>query len=143
MLCLFRLTYTTPMVHNNIMLIEEHQLTANGRFIQEVNSATKPNSFNPDERLWNDNVLFQLNVMGGYLWLFSFRSVERSKGNASRCLDFLCSLADKHQITISLSPGPFGKDGLNKRQLLAWYQRHGFEKRNDFPVYMREPKAEA
>lgn len=121
--------------------IDDLLLTANGRFMRDIREGTTPNPLNRRQCLWNDQVIFQLNVMGGYMWLFDFYSLEQGKGNASRCLKFICALADKHQITLSLSPFPFGtKPGLKKHELADWYERHGFQKKNDFPVYLREPR---
>jgi hypothetical protein len=54
---------------------------------------------------------------------------EPGKGDGSVMLRALCDAADRHGVEIQLKVTPFGSKPypLNREQLHAWYQRHGFE----------------
>jgi hypothetical protein len=49
--------------------------------------------------------------------------------NGSFMLAALCELADRHGVGIKLQALPFGRKPypLSREQLVAWYQRYGFE----------------
>jgi GNAT superfamily N-acetyltransferase len=49
--------------------------------------------------------------------------------NGSYMLSALCDLADRHGVELKLKALPFGRKPypLSREQLVAWYQRHGFE----------------
>jgi hypothetical protein len=51
------------------------------------------------------------------------------KGDGSAMLKALCDLADRHCVELTLKVLPIGRKPypLTREQLLAWYQRHGFE----------------
>ena len=51
---------------------------------------------------------------------------KRGKGHASRALKWLCNLADKEHLNITLCPVVMNSGGLNHSQLVLWYRRHGF-----------------
>lgn len=53
-----------------------------------------------------------------------------AKGHGGKTLDWLCTLADRHQVPLVVSVIPFGKKRhpLNSEfALRAWYGRRGFE----------------
>jgi hypothetical protein len=52
----------------------------------------------------------------------------RGTGMASECLDWICDLADAHQVQITLCPAQMDKNGLDVLMLTAWYQRRGFKR---------------
>jgi GNAT superfamily N-acetyltransferase len=54
---------------------------------------------------------------------------EPGKGNGSAMLKALCELADRHGVELALKVIPIGRKPypLSREQLLAWYERHGFE----------------
>lgn len=52
----------------------------------------------------------------------------RGKGVARSVMNELMNLADKHDVSLDLDVQPFGKGGLNKRQLTSFYSRLGFDK---------------
>lgn len=67
----------------------------------------------------------------GNTWSLAFIHTEgksRGKGLASRALKEITDAADEHGMKILGYVSPQGKGGLNKRQLFAWYKRHGFER---------------
>jgi hypothetical protein len=55
-------------------------------------------------------------------------TLEREAGNGAAMLDALCKIADQHRVILKLKPLPFGRKPypLDREQLLAWYERHGF-----------------
>lgn len=50
-------------------------------------------------------------------------------GSGTIMLRALCRLADRHGVEIKLKVLPIGRKPypMSRQQLLAWYQRHGFE----------------
>jgi hypothetical protein len=69
----------------------------------------------------------------GRVYLKHIRTFDPGKGHASRILDRLTSIAKKHQVPVALYPQPTKKQGLSKKKLLSWYQRHGFKPDPDAP----------
>ena len=69
----------------------------------------------------------------------------RGKGNATEVLRDFLKAADEAGKTIFIEPTPIkkyeNKNNLTERQLINWYERHGFKKIND-QVWKREPGAE-
>ena len=65
----------------------------------------------------------------------SIQSFDRNKGNGTKVLNWICELADKHQVILYGSIEPFmrargNKDyvmPLNKAQLKVWYKKNGFK----------------
>lgn len=56
-------------------------------------------------------------------------TLQPCNGNGTAMLCAICDLADRHDVEIALKVLPFGRKPypLTRDQLLAWYQRHGFE----------------
>jgi hypothetical protein len=55
------------------------------------------------------------------------RSTDRGKGHAGAALKGLTSLADKHGVTLHLTPEPLAGDRTTKKaRLTQWYKSHGF-----------------
>lgn len=84
------------------------------------------------DNLWDESVSLNFIVSFG----------EKGTGEASQTLKWLCGLADKHHVELVLDVEPVkagskGKD-LNKRDLTAWYGRHGFVKSRGQMI--RKPK---
>lgn len=84
-------------------------------------------------RLWDDCVILEVCEWQGRAHISSIITfTHKNNGNASRCLAWLCSLADQLQVSIDLAVQPIknagSRDGrnLNKSQLVSWYKRHGF-----------------
>ena len=53
--------------------------------------------------------------------------VCEGKGYASKVMNQLVALADKHGVPMSLDPKPFGKKTLGVKELKGWYRRVGFK----------------
>jgi hypothetical protein len=56
-------------------------------------------------------------------------TLQPGSGNGAIMLRALCDLADRHGVELKLRPLPFGRKpyAMNRDQLLAWYERHGFQ----------------
>ena len=52
---------------------------------------------------------------------------QRGRGAASALVSWLTGLCDRHRVTLLGQARTWGNDGLSQEQLLAWYQRRGFE----------------
>jgi GNAT superfamily N-acetyltransferase len=66
---------------------------------------------------------------GGQITIHRLWTLEAQKGYGSLMLRALCGLADRHGVELTLKVIPIGRKPypLTRDQLLAWYQRHGFE----------------
>lgn len=72
--------------------------------------------------------IVEVEDFAGAVWLKSIYSIERGRGHATRAVNALCHLADRHQVAIILYPKPFGNaGGMSARQLNLWYARFGFK----------------
>lgn len=66
---------------------------------------------------------------------------QRNQGFGTQILTELCEFADKHKVTITLTPD--SSLGGNLRKLKAFYKRFGFKKYTEyffFESMIREPK---
>jgi GNAT superfamily N-acetyltransferase len=56
-------------------------------------------------------------------------SLQSGQGTGSKILRALCELADRHGVELALKVIPIGRQPhpMTRDQLVAWYQRHGFE----------------
>jgi len=66
------------------------------------------------------------------LKLISTHDSQRRTGKGSEALRFLCDLADRNRVTLYLhalpqSTGYLFARKLRNAELVAWYERHGFE----------------
>lgn len=97
-------------------------------FIAEFLEMTWQNPFNNGERVLFHAVAFELIVNNGVIGIRIIRSLERGKGYGSIGLDWLCDLADKHEVVMSgiLQPAGTTRPRLTVRQLVKWYTSRGF-----------------
>lgn len=49
----------------------------------------------------------------------------RGQGYGSKVLNLICEDADRENVTLFLEP--VASDGLTQKELVAWYERHGFD----------------
>lgn len=109
-------------------------------FMHDFNGGTIANPLSHKDRVWNNKVLLEVRPFDGKIHVSDIMSLERGERNASRALDWLCSLADKHAVAMSLTPSAFGDGkGLNDEQLSSWYARRGFKPDRGTSM-VREPK---
>jgi len=90
-------------------------------------------------RVWDkkNDIIFEVSAFDGKIRLGFIGNIgEERKGNASLALDWLCSLADKHKVSISLGVDPIKSfvfktgsknSGLTKTQLKQWYEKRRFK----------------
>jgi hypothetical protein len=109
-------------------------------FMSDITSQTFANPFNGREAVWNESVGIECSPFDGRVHLSSIRSFTRSEGNASKALDWLTGLAQKHGVEIECDAQPFGQGGLGKTKLTQWYKRHGFVTKDGMLVF--SPKVE-
>jgi RNA:NAD 2'-phosphotransferase (TPT1/KptA family)/8-oxo-dGTP pyrophosphatase MutT (NUDIX family) len=113
-------------------------------FMREFRSLTgpSPDPDNSKDRTWKDAVEIEAHMRWLRIQVESIRSLEQGQGNASKALDFLKDLADKHDVELEVHPVPFGGGQLNQPQLKEWYTRHGFTL-EDASTYVYHPAPEA
>jgi hypothetical protein len=59
----------------------------------------------------------------------STKALLRRNGYATECILWLCEIADHYHVQISLGVCAMDDvDGMDEIQLIAWYQRRGFER---------------
>ena len=72
--------------------------------------------------------LLEVEDFAGAVWLKSIRTMDPGKGHATRAVEALCFLADRHNVAIILYPKPFGAGPtMSTRNLKLWYARFGFK----------------
>lgn len=80
--------------------------------------------------LEHGNVKLGLDIMSSqkiYLRNLHVDKKYRGIGLASKTVELLKKLADKHGVQIELDAGSDDDSGLTTDQLIKWYQRHGFK----------------
>ena len=110
--------------------------------VDKIRSLGYKNPFN-NSTIINDRVTVEVSNFDGYLWLNSIMTLERGKGYASEVLQKICDIADEFQVTLVLTPVPFGKDKkeiLTTSQLIKWYKKYGFVKYH-IEDMKRQPKS--
>ena len=99
--------------------------------LKDIRSLGVPNWMNSQEIVIGDSVIVEIGIFDKRLWFSSIHSLDRGQGNAGRVMQKIVDIADKHGVTIALTPKPFGgKDGspiLTKSQLVAFYKKYGFK----------------
>ena len=101
-------------------------------------------------RIVGDNVLIEV-IAGAApdsVMLKEIRTlIAREAGHASRALDWLCALADAHDVSLVLhakrigaAGGRLDHGGLSTAQLKKWYVRHGFSARAGGDMLQRKAK---
>lgn len=109
-------------------------------FMDDFRAGTGQNPLGMRDRVWGENVVIEVRPFDGKIHISDIMSLERGAGNASKALDWLCSLADKHGVKMSLTPDSYGDgQGLDNDQLAAWYAKRGFKFVRG-QLMVREPK---
>lgn len=89
-------------------------------------------------------VVTNINIFDGNVSFNSIQTVPpdvcEKKGFASKVMNQIVALADKHQVPISLSVSPFGQESLSEKELESWYRRVGFERPDEYSELIRQPK---
>ena len=90
-------------------------------------------------------VLTNLSIWDGAIHFGSIQTVPPEKcgekGFASKIMDQIVALADKHQVPMSLDPVPFGQKSLSEEDLKSWYRRVGFKPDDEYGgEWRRQPK---
>jgi hypothetical protein len=94
----------------------------------DFEAETAPNPFVHIERIWHKAVGLEVSVFNQNIRLSNIRSLKPRQGYATQALQWLTSLADKHRVMITGTANPTDtkQPGLSKKELKAWYARHGF-----------------
>lgn len=98
--------------------------------VNKIRSLGVKNPFD-NSTIIGDDVAVDVYAFDGYLRLSSIMSIDKGKGKASEIMKMVCDIADEFDVTIVLTPQPFGsnkKEILTKQQLIKWYKKYGFVK---------------
>ena len=123
-------------------------------FMAEYESLSKHNPLGfPGDRYWYMGelegkhclVITNLKIWDGAIDFNTIQTVPpdvcEAKGFASKVMNQLAALADKHQVPLSLDPVPFGQKKMGTKDLQTWYRRAGFKPNDDRGgVWWRDPK---
>jgi GNAT superfamily N-acetyltransferase len=71
-------------------------------------------------------VLLEVSPFAGKIHISAITSHAREQGFASKALDWLTELANKHGVQLDGTIQRIGNDGLSNKELRSWYKRHGF-----------------
>lgn len=119
----------TVLSHERAAEIREESAARVDAFLADFHAQTVEHPMAHFMRIWENRVAFEVkSEFGKKIRLGCIYTLERGKGHASPALDWLCALADQHQVQIVGHIKPVGdKPRLNFNQLRQWYKRHGFD----------------
>lgn len=109
------------------------------RAINDIISLGSPNPLNDIEIIVDNIVGIEVKKFDGKIYFQHIRSFDKGKGSASKVLDKVLSIADKHGVSIVLTPVKTDEGGLSNAQLKQWYMRRGFKKYRSYGLLIREP----
>jgi hypothetical protein len=81
-------------------------------------------------RTYRDLAIIEVAPLDGAIVVKYVTSMQpQGRGAGKAALNLLCTLADKHAVTLRLVARPVKRGNkriLTQTQLIAWYERHGF-----------------
>ena len=97
--------------------------------LKDIQSLGYPNPLNSREIVIDNSVLVEIGIFDKRLHFSSIQSMDKGQGNAGRVMQKIVDIADKHGVTIALTPKPFGTNAnnLTKSQLIVFYKKYGFK----------------
>jgi GNAT superfamily N-acetyltransferase len=96
-------------------------------FLRDLFDASYPNPLNPRERIFAGiEVTVEVSPLRGGVHLDEVRALRPGKGAGTKAMRFLAELADKHGVTMTLFPMPFGDQKMDTDDLVRFYRKHGF-----------------
>jgi hypothetical protein len=96
-------------------------------FLRDLFDASYPNPLNPRERiLAGIEVAVEVSPLRGGVHIDEVRALRPGKGEGTKAMRFLAELADKHGVTMTLFPMPFGDQKMDTDDLVRFYRKHGF-----------------
>jgi len=98
-------------------------------FVEHIKNTYERNPFYPEEFVTKEeDATFEVSSTNeNEAEIKSIRSLEKGKGAGSSVLNLLENLADKFKVELTGVAEPFGQKGLNKKELLDFYKRHGWK----------------
>ena len=121
-------------------------------FMAEYHSISERNPLNPRMQYWymgkvDDEdclVLTDINVFDDAISFNTIQTVPRDtcekKGFASKVMNQIVALADKHQVPMTLDVVPFGQKSLGEKELESRYRRSGLDREEEYEELRREPR---
>lgn len=103
------------------------------KFFDELSDGNKlqVNPFRPRELFLNDECMLEINRFDmkdkKEIVLQDISVIAKGKGIGKKSLKIITDAADKLGYAITLYAKPFGTGGLNKKDLIDFYKRNGFE----------------
>jgi GNAT superfamily N-acetyltransferase len=96
--------------------------------------------FERNRYLFTDAAMFEASRFGDSIYLTSVFVLpeERKSGLATKMMDAICDIVDRHNVNIVIFPKRMGNDGLTTPELKKWYAKFGF-KNSDQGNMLRTP----
>lgn len=95
-------------------------------FVDDFKKATDSHPLDHSARLLS-NVSITIGVHRGRVHISDISSVVPGKGNATRALQYLVKLADKHKVSLELIAFAYRDDRMSTEDLIRLYQKVGFQ----------------
>jgi hypothetical protein len=102
-------------------------------FLNTLNNTNplQSNPLRPGEFIYNNKAALEFNRFDKgnrkEVELQDISVVEKGKGEGKAVMKDITNAADKSGITLTLEAKPFGRGGLNKKDLIDFYKKNGFE----------------
>lgn len=110
--------------------------------ILELLESYTENPLNDKEILIGDARVKLNNGRDGRIRISSIDTLNAGQGAASKALNTILAVADKHGIGVELIASPYGSEELSTGQLKSWYARHGFVSDGSDDGMVRAPRVD-
>lgn len=94
--------------------------------MREFHAQTVQHPFMRQQRIYKDQVVFEVSPFDGRIHLGCIQSIDLQQGHASKALDWLLDAARQHGVSVDGTVKRVGVQGLSDVKLRDWYKRHGF-----------------
>lgn len=109
------------------------------QFMSDFWSKTFSHPFDDRSRIWGNEIIAEVKPFDGKIHISWIQALDPRKGQGGKFMSWICDLADKHQVAMSLAPEPRGDHAMPKSKLISFYSKYGFKK-SKYQLMYREPK---
>jgi len=113
---------------------EDEEKTPAQRFMDEVYENSMRNPIDDTTIIFDNTVLLEIKrYSSGFsqhkdtIRLSAFITLYPGEGRATKAMKHLQEIGRKHGVSIEGTVKRIGNQGLNNKQLMAWYKRLGFK----------------
>lgn len=99
-------------------------------FMTELHELTGEHVFDARARVL-DNASIEVSSFDGSIHISDVRAIEPRQGGGTAAMKFLCGLADKHDVKMTLTAKSYSEGRMSTQQLKDWYETFGFTEDDD------------